>query len=359
MTNIHYKNKLFSIEDFVAHEREVRTNYYKSVSDFIDSWTKGKRTFEITTSGSTGKPKAIIFTKEQCIKSACQTIDIFGLKKNDNFLCCLDISYVAGFMMIIRALVVEANMYLTKAERNPFLKTDPNIKFDFAAFVPYQLRSIIEDNPQNIDRLNSMKAILVGGGTISCTDMKLFKDIKAPIYHTYGMTETLTHVALKRLNGENPDQYFKALPGVAFSIDSRDCLVIKTQIVSEEIITNDIVKLISDKEFEYMGRIDNIINSGGYKIHPQLVEQRVESVIKEIFNTSNYFIFPVEDQKFGMHPELMIEGEHDQSKLNKLTKVLKKILHPYEIPKGIHFRNKFVLTRSGKVDRGETMSENT
>jgi len=357
MANIHYKNKCFTVEDCLSRAGEVNCSYFKSVAQLIDSWIQGRKSFEIMTSGSTGKPKLIVFTREQCIKSARQTIDIFGLKQGDNFLCCLDITYVAGFMMIIRALVAEANIYLTKAERNPLLKTDKNVKFDFAAFVPYQLQSILEDTPDNIFRLHNMKAILVGGTAISGNDIENFRIIKAPVYHTYGMTETLTHVALKKINGAMPDHYFKAIPGVIFSKDSRDCLVIKSPVLKEEIVTNDIVNLLSEKEFEYLGRIDHVINSGGYKIHPQLVEQKIGSLIRDLFQTANYFVFAEDDPKFGLHPELIIEAEADQSKLNRLNEGFKKILHPFEVPKAIHFCRKFVMTKTGKVDRRKTLTK--
>jgi O-succinylbenzoic acid--CoA ligase len=354
MAIIHYKNKSFNVNECLKRSGEIHCNYFKNVASLIDAWNNGQKTFELKTSGSTGKPKPIVFTREQCIKSAEQTIAAFGLKKGGNFLCCLDISFVAGFMMIIRALVAGANIYLTKAERNPFLKTAANVKFDFAAFVPYQLQCIIEETPENIVRLNGMKAIIIGGGAISIRNMELFQQIQSPVFHTYGMTETLTHVALKRINSKNPESSFKALPGVSFSKDSRDCLVIKTPILKEEIETNDIVNLISDTEFEYLGRIDHVINSGGYKIHPQLVEQKIEAVINDIFQTANYFIFAADDVKFGQHAELMIEAETEQSKINRLKEELKILLNPYEVPKAIHFCRKFVLTRTGKVDRRRT-----
>jgi o-succinylbenzoate---CoA ligase len=355
MAIIHYKNKSFTIEECLMRSDEIHCNYFKNVATLIDVWMKGQKNFEIMTSGSTGKPKPIVFTREQCIKSAQQTIRAFGLKKGDNFLCCLDISYVAGFMMIIRALDAGANIYLTKADRNPFLKTATNVKFDFAAFVPYQLQSIIEETPENIVRLDDMKAIIIGGGAISGSNKELFQQIQSPLYHTYGMTETLTHVALKRINGKNPESTFKALPAVSFSKDPRDCLVIKTPILTDEIVTNDIVNLISETEFEYLGRIDHVINSGGYKIHPQLVEQKIEALISDLFHTSNYFIFTADDVKFGQHAELMIEGDTNRSKINRLKEELIKLLHPYEVPKEIHFCRKFVLTRTGKVDKKRTV----
>jgi O-succinylbenzoic acid--CoA ligase len=354
MPNIRYKNKIFSRDECLKRSVEVKCNYFRSVAELIDVWLHNKQEFVLHTSGTTGKPKPVVFSREQCIGSAKQTIQYFGLKKGDVFLCCLDISYVAGFMMIIRTLVAEADIYLTKAERNPLLKTDPKAKFDFAAFVPYQLKSILEETPENISKLDSMKAIIIGGGDISGSDQILFSKIKAPLYHTYGMTETLTHVALKRINGEKPDVNFKALPGVSFSKDERDCLVIKTPIIKGKIFTKDMVNLISETEFEYLGRIDHVINSGGFKIHPHLVEQKIESLIKVLFNCGNYFIFAEEDPKFGQHPVLMIEAAPDQSKVIKLNEELQKILHPYEVPKKILFREKFVMTRTGKVDRKKT-----
>lgn len=356
MQNLYYKNKSFSVGDCLARAASVRCNYFKTVAELIDSWNNGKESFEIMTSGSTGKPKLIVFSREQCIKSARQTLDLFGLEKGDNFLCCLDISYVAGFMMIIRALVAEANIYLTKAERNPLLKIDANTKFDFAAFVPYQLKSIIEENTENVSRMDLMKAIIIGGGAISGKDSEMFCNVKAPLFHTYGMTETLTHVALKRINGEKPDSNFKALNGVSFSKDQRDCLVINTPILTEKVITNDIINLISETEFEYLGRFDNVINSGGYKIHPQLLEQKIEHLVRELFNTDNYFVFAQDDSNFGQHPELMIEAEADLTKISILNKQLSILLHPFEIPKRINFCNKFILTRTGKVDRGRTVA---
>lgn len=333
----------------------------KKVLALVKKWKKGKKSFLLHTSGSAGKSKPYAFTREQIRKSAQMTISQFGLKPGDHFLMCLDPGYVAGFMMVMRSLVGNAGLLVKEPQRNPLEHWPPQWPSpDFAAFVPMQLEAILENTPEKISLLNRMKTIIIGGSPGSSSLANQLKRISAPVYQTFGMTETLTHVAIKRLNGKFPDSAYKALPGVEFNISRDNCLVISTPVLIEPLITTDIVKLRSSKEFEWLGRKDHVINTGGVKVHPEKTEERMMQIpsVTEIGNKQNFFITSLPDKTYGEKVVLVIEGKtlatrHKESILN----LLKEKLAPYECPKMIYHLEHFEYTRSGKIHRKATKDQ--
>ena len=309
---------------------------WNDVNQFISEWLNGEEELILQTSGSTGKPKSISMKKEWMKNSAQLTENTFGLKKGDSALLCMSIKYVAGKMMVVRALELALDLKVVEPSSSPLKDIDDQI--DFAAMVPLQLENSSND-------LDKVKTLIVGGGQVSLQLIKKLQNISTQIYETYGMTETLTHVAIKPLNGPNKSDIFSALDGIHFEIDERDCLVINAPMLSpESIVTNDIIELINDISFRWLGRFDNVINSGGVKVIPEVVEAKLASFILD----RRYFISGVPDKSLGEKVVLLVEGNETELSFQHLEK--------YERPKEIYFIPKFVETKSGKVNQQETIN---
>ena len=291
--------------------------------------------FILYTSGSTGKPKSISVKKEWMKNSANFTAKTFGLKEGDSALLCMPMKYVAGKMMVVRSLELGLNLKVLEPSSNPLERI--NEKIDFAAMVPLQLEN-------SLDQLGKVKTLIVGGGQINPQLVGKLQSVETQIFETYGMTETLTHVAIKPLNDPNKFDVFQALDGIRFEKDDRGCLVIHAPMLNPKpIVTNDLVKLVDEKSFRWLGRFDNVINSGGVKIIPEVVEVKLASIIPN----SRFFIVGFPDESLGEKVVLVVEGDEMEISLDSLEK--------YKKPKEIYFIPKFVETRTGKVSRRKTM----
>ena len=315
----------------------LTSDFEKSTIKFCKEWLNAAKEFKINTSGSTGKPKTINITRSQMIRSAENTAKAFGLISEDSILVNLNTKYIAGMMMLVRGLHLKLTMYIVEPSSNPLLNIE--FKHNFYAFVPLQLQSIIESN--NSNKLNQAKAIIVGGAPISPYQEILFKKLKIPIYATYGMTETCTHVAIRKIGGNT----FKALEKVTFEIDQRNCLIINSPTaISNPLITNDIVELISSTSFIWKGRLDNVINSGGIKIQVEQLENKIAQILTELGTNIKFVISSEPDSKLG-DKIILIAEEHFN------TELVEQLLEIYEKPKKYYYVEKFPETETGKIDR--------
>jgi O-succinylbenzoic acid--CoA ligase len=331
------------------------SEYEQKVSDFCQKWLAGQAEFTIKTSGSTGEPKPIILTRTQIVASAKFTGKTFGLTTGDRALVCLNVDYIAGMMMLVRGMELDLKLTIIEPLGNPFANIK-NQYFDFLAFVPLQLQNLVE-NEKNHEILNSAKAIIVGGAAVNEVLENQLQKIKAPVYSTYGMTETVSHIAVKRLNGINKSENFQVLTGVKIGIDDRNCLNIIAEASNNELIqTNDIVEILNENEFKLIGRFDNIINSGGVKIQLEKVEKIIENEVK-IMSPKRFFTFGIPDDKLGQKLILFIEGEEVPNEIKEtFLKNIQAILSKYEVPKEIYFVKYFVETPTGKVDKKKTLA---
>lgn len=310
-----------------------------ALGTFLLDWLDKNDFIFINTSGSTGLPKEIKILKQALINSATATGHFFNLKPGNTALHCLPAHFIAGKMMLIRAIVLGLELDYISPSSNPL--KDRNRTYDFCAMVPFQLEN-------SLNELHKIKTLIVGGATVSTVLQSKLKDITTKVFATYGMTETVTHIALKPLNHYNKDAkpYFKLLPDISIKTDERHCLIINAPNISEEqILTNDVVNLHSDTEFEFLGRADNVINSGGIKLFPELIEEKLSNNISQRF-----FIASEKDESLGEKLILIIEGDS-----NILKKDVFKNLNPYEIPKQIYAINQFKETSTGKIQRNETL----
>jgi O-succinylbenzoic acid--CoA ligase len=289
-------------------------------------------TISFQTSGSTGVPKTITFSKEQVKRSAERTAQFFNLKESAEVFCALPPIYVAGKMMALRSLILNWNLTWQTPSSSPRVEKN----FDFAAFTSQQVSSMLESSSNS---LNEIKHLLLGGGPLSERAQVLLKKVSSEVWEGYGMTETLTHVAMRKVNQEHS---FQALKGVTFSKGPNENLVIEDawlELPSFE--TNDIVEFV-EGGFVVKGRLDNVIISGGLKIFPEEVERILSEVILQPF-----YIASGQDEVLGQKVVLYVEGEASDfqlEKINELNLGLRK-------PKVILFKPKFNRTASGKIIR--------
>ena len=303
--------------------------FEKELGNFLLDWFDDKETIELTTSGTTGTPKNITINKQSMVHSAIATADFFDLHPQDKALLCLSPRYIAGKMMIVRALIIGLELDIL----TPSSHLDK--KYDFVAIVPLQAEN-------SLAKLQQFKKILVGGAKVFDELANKLQLIQSDIYETYGMTETITHIAAKKIG----EDYFNVLSHATVSSDTRNCLVIDAPSIStEKIITNDIVEIQNSKQFKWLGRYDNVINSGGIKLFPEQIEVKLTSKL-----TNRFFISGQPDAILGTKVILVIEGEKykiDADFFNSLSK--------FEKPKEIFFVSQFSETATNKVNRIQTL----
>ncbi len=322
----------------------LNEDWVDEILSFLNEWWDNNDFIIAETSGSTGIPKKVKLDKEKVISSALATGDFFDFREGENALLCMSPKFIAGKLMIVRAIVWKLNLICVEPNSSPLESIDESVTIDFAAMVPLQFHNYITKLSAN-----RVRKLIVGGGAVDESLLETIKLLDTEIYSSYGMTETITHVALKKLTGKDSVDTFVALDGVCLRADDRDCLVISVKnIVDNDVVTNDIVELISDKEFRWIGRFDNIINSGGVKIHPEKIEQLLNKDISPPF-----FISSVKDEILGEKVVLVIEGSNQNIDLN----FIKSLLPKYNAPKEVFYLSEFVRTSSGKINRKKTIEK--
>lgn len=320
--------------------------WVQSIVDFLDEWFNNNDFIEVKTSGSTGIPKTIRLSKQSMMNSASMTCRFFGLEAESNALLCLPADYIAGKMMIVRAFVSGMNLTAVKPSASPFENLSEIM--DFAAITPFQF----VNSYQSIQE-TPIRKIIIGGSQVSLRLEKMMEELDAELYETYGMTETCSHVALRKLNGKNQSEYFEILEGVEIRTDERNCLIIKAPaLANEDLTTNDVVEIKDTTHFKWLGRYDNVINSGGIKIFPEQVEKKIEPFID-----GRFFIGAVPDEMLNQKVILVMEGKPLQpDKKNNLLKNMDSTLSKYEKPKDIFFKEEFELSSVGKILKNKILS---
>lgn len=343
----------YTLSDIQRGNFSQTKNSATSALAFCKDWLTGKDTFTLQTSGTTGSPKKISVTRDQLRASATLTADYLGLQKEYNALICLDTNYVAGIMMLVRSLESGMSMYVTDPAANPFEKISSSAKIDFTALVPYQVQAILKSKKKN--RFNE-GIFLIGGAPLSKKTIDELQSCSGKFYATYGMTETLSHIALQRLNGENPENYFQILSEITIRVDERGCLVINAPHINPTpIVTNDLVELMDHDKFIWLGRADNIINSGGVKFIPEKIEGAVELIFNELKLENRFFIAGLPNTELGQAISLIIEGKLSKVQEHSIVELMKKKLGRYEVPKSIWYSPAFVQTETGKINKAKTL----
>ncbi|HEX9654923.1 MAG TPA: AMP-binding protein [bacterium] len=365
MTDLILCGRKFSRNWIVRHFRNCDGEQFsengKRTLAFCGEWLSGAERFIVSTSGSTGEPKPISITREQMTLSARMTAAALGLKSGDRALVCLSPQYIAGLMMLVRGLELDLELTVIEPGSNPFDVLDLNRlpPFDFTALVPLQLQAILA-NSNHTAFLNKIKAVLVGGAPIAISLQQQIRKLPAAIYQTFGMTETVSHIALRRLNGSQVSESYHVLPGVGIGQDARGCLTIRSALTNyQTIVTNDLVELTSENRFRWLGRFDNVINTGGVKVPAEKVETAIEQALYEMGSEpTEFFVTGLPDERYHEVVVAVLTGkrlsdEVEQTLRARLTAGLEK----YEVPKKILYTDSVVRTPSGKIDRGATLTE--
>lgn len=293
------------------------------------------------TSGSTGTPKSILFSKRDVLESAMRTIRYFHLRCDQQFFLCLPAAFVAGRMMIARAWASGANLIAVKPSLNPLNCIELPSKVDFAAFTPPQIEAAIKEGYKS--ELEKINTIIIGGGVTNKSLQSLLLGMSNNIYQTYGMTESLTHVAVKKLSHPQDDYYQSVSSDIYFSTGPENSLIVHVN--NKKLYTTDQVQLLSPQSFIWLGRKDHVINSGGLKIHPEQIEA---TIIKAgILNETRFYVSAADDAQWGERPCLISLDDISDDQLKAINQILEK---HHQIKKAIRVKG-FEYTPTGKLIR--------
>lgn len=332
---------LIDFNNLNINKLSFHTEFEKKVENFLEEWVSNGEMVKVQTSGSTGVPKIFDIEKKKMINSAVMTCNFLGLKEGDKALLCLPVEYISGKMMVVRSMERKLKLIVTEPSLNPVGHLDEEI--DFCAMTPLQVEN-------SLDQLHLIKNLIIGGAAVSESLKNKIRKINLKnsnrIFETYGMSETLSHIGLKQLMPES-EEYFTVFENVSISLDERGCLTLFAPNVNDEVLkTNDLVEIKNDKKFKFLGRIDNVINSGGAKIFPEALETLVKKGI------SNEVIFlGLPDESLGQKLVLVVEGKES----GRLRETISQILFEkkFHKPKEVIFVNTIPRTPNGKVSRIE------
>ncbi len=331
-------------------------DFEQEVADFISEFQNPTPTIRVKTSGSTGTPKVIAVVKKRMQASARATCDFLGLSARESVNCqlsivnypprkallCLPMEYIAGKMMVVRALECNLQLIIRKPSGHPLRHICTPI--DFAAFTPMQVYNMLRD-PEERERLSRISQVIIGGGSIPEEMAEELRTFPNAVWSTYGMTETLSHIALRRLSGTGASKSYQALPNVKVSLNEEKRLVISApSVCSETLTTNDIGEILSDGTFRILGRTDNTICSGGIKVQPEIMEEALAQHDIEAIITS------IPDPKFG---EAIVLLHTSKKNAEELKLLCTNILKPNQIPRHFCFTEQLPLTGNGKISRSE------
>ena len=315
-----------------------------SIEDFLAEWNNESPFVHVQTSGSTGAPKPMLVEKQRMLNSARITCDFLGLKAGDTALLCMSTDYIAGKMMVVRSIERGLKLITVEPSGHPlahnYQLSTIRYQLSFAAMVPMQVYNSLQV-PEERERLMQIRHLIIGGGAIDDALAAALKDFPHHVWSTYGMTETLSHIALRRLNGPDASDWYTPFPSVKVSLNADDCLVIEAPLVcAERLVTNDIAEL-SEGRFRILGRKDNVICSGGIKIQIETVERQLRPHLQAPF-----LITKRPDTKFGEVVVLLTEGTVEEAR-----QVCAQVLPKYHQPKAYLHVDKIPLTETGKPAR--------
>lgn len=312
--------------------------WQKEIATFVEEWNSEAVSFSMHTSGSTGTPKIIQHSREALIQSALRTNQFFKLDVTSFFFLCLPIQHIGGRMMLIRAIVAKAKIVCVAPTSNPLSAEVFSLPITFAAFTPMQCFDILQ-HKQSATLFSSIHHVIIGGGKISDALLTLLKNRPNAIYETFGMTETISHIALRSI-APITENYFQCLEGISVATNEESLLQIKVD-DQEAISTNDVVEIIDSTRFRWLGRQDDVINTGGIKVFAHQIESKLQSKFSVPF-----FITAMNDDKFGQRVVLVLQS---QEVAESLTKSSFETLSNYERPKSIFVLKQFEYSALGKV----------
>lgn len=323
----------------LLQKTQFESDWENDFYTFLKEWYSDENFIRVQTSGSTGIPKTIELKKNFVAASAQRTLKFFNLKANDKIVHCLPTKYIAGKLMLVRAVIGKLDLHLVDpaSDFDMFEKQS----FKFAAMVPTQVSKLFKLEICNLEQL------LIGGDAISVNLEKQLQEIETACFSSYGMTETATHIAIRTLNGKKESSFYNCLEDISVQLANNKSLQILMPGLNTSFLqTNDIAELMDDTTFQILGRVDNVIISGGIKYSPEVIEKKLEADLVFPFMISS---FP--DEKLGKRIVLLVEHEENEELSNKLNFILKSKLTKFECPRQVVFVDNLPNTENGKLKR--------
>lgn len=349
MFQLRYQSYYYSTSQSLPNLEEL-PEFAQVAFAFCRDWLAGKETFTQQTSGSTGAPKLQVLSRTQMEASAAATGAFFGATTPGHLLCCLNPDYIAGKMMLVRALVWDCPITLVEPSANPILGLAE--QFTFVALVPLQVEACLTEEKSRL-LLQSIPHVLIGGAALPHKTQQRLVQQGIRAWQSFGMTETVSHIALAPIG--TGELVYQALPGVAIGINEQDCLWIQSPMSgAAKIQTNDIIELRSKNTFTWLGRADFVVNSGGIKLFPEHLERRIAPLLEETCPGCNYFLYGEKDSRLGERLVLYVEGRVEETKRLALEAGFEQILGKYEVPKKVYFKVAFAYTPTRKINRHAT-----
>ena len=319
-----------------------------SLEEFLEEWNNSSPYVHVQTSGSTGTPKPMLVEKRRMLNSARITCDFLGLREGDTALLCMSLDYIAGKMMVVRSIERGLKLITIEPSGHPMASVFSNPSpltphLSFSAMVPMQVYNSLHV-PEERERLMGIKHLIIGGGAIDEAMADELKDFPNAVWSTYGMTETLSHIALRRLSGREASEWYTPFDSVHVSLSDDYCLVIDApEVCAERLVTNDIAEMDEDGRFRILGRKDNVICSGGLKIQAEEIERQLRPYLRV-----PYMISKRRDEKFGEVMVLLTEGQADEAR-----EVCERMLPKYHQPRDYIQIDHIPYTATGKPARKE------
>ncbi|WP_341901132.1 AMP-binding protein [Fluviicola taffensis] len=314
----------------------------QEIQAIIELWNQRSPVYLVNTSGSTGSPKSITLTREQLEASAKRSNSFFNLDENSRVLLPLSPHTIGGKMMIIRALVGNYSIEIREPSSNPIMKLASGSHYSFISLVPYQIKRILEETPENLNRFDY---ILLGGMGLSSQLEQLLSSVKPAVFIGFGMTETVSHIALREMG--NP--VYEALEGVELEVFQDGLVISDSKLGIERMQTSDLVNLIDSKQFNWIGRADFVINSGGIKIHPEKLEQTLDEWMETPF-----IIGGIPHETLGEACVLVVEKALPEEKFKQIQALIREKFGKYAAPKQQVIAS-ILKTGNGKIRRKETL----
>ncbi len=324
----------------------IDSDYLQSIHDFINEWENSNESIKVKTSGSTGEAKLVEISKSDMISSAKATGKYFGFSSNQSMILNLSPEYIAGKMMLVRGMIYKMKIIVLPLSNDPFKDIELVEKVDFGAFVPMQVENILK-NDKSKKAYQNIRNVIIGGAAVNPNLELQIRSLKNNNYASFGMTETITHFALRSINSGN--DFYQVLEGAAISTNENECLKLDKLFGKKvNFETTDIVDLIDERKFIWKGRSDNVINSGGVKIIPEDIENQIEYFLP----TKRYYISSEKNEELGEKLVLVIEGNpmgelEENALINKLLQTMPR----YHSPRKIRYVDTFEETATGKIKR--------
>ncbi len=335
---INFDSENFDPSVYITNWKEESDPLKNGIASFLSEWYDDNEFISIQSSGTTGEIQSFDISKSCLLASAQMTASFFSFKKGDTALLCLSMNFIAGKMMVVRSIASQLKLAIGTMGSTPLIEL--NTRIDFCPMVPLQ----VENSLEHIHKINTL---LIGGAGLNESLEKVIANKHQNAFMSFGMAETLSHIAIRKLGDHS--RVFKLMDHVEISTKD-DCLLINApELGVESLQTKDLIELVGEDSFRWVGRKDNLINSGGVKIIPEILEDQ----IKNIFPENDYFIGAIPDDSLGQKVVLIIEGElvGDGAKIVD-RKVFESVgLSRYQIPKEIIHLQEFIRTESNKLKR--------